>query len=235
SEKYDGVRALWDGHELRFRSGRTIAAPRSFLARLPSHALDGELWLGRGRFDGLAAIVRKTTAVDTEWQSLRYMVFEAPDAHGDFAQRYAQLQHWIDAAEHPQLQAVEQSRVADRATLQHRLRRVLAQGGEGLMLHRADAPVLTGRSDALLKLKPVQDAEAQVVAHIAGRGRLTGQLGALELLTPQGRRFRLGSGLSDALRRDPPPLGATVSYAYRDLTPSGLPRFASFVTLREDW
>jgi DNA ligase-1 len=43
----------------------------------------------------------------------------------------------------------------------------------------------------------------------------------------------LGSGLSDAQRRDPPPVGAWVTYRYRERTPSGLPRFASFVRVRE--
>ncbi|MFX8199554.1 hypothetical protein ABTL12_20030, partial [Acinetobacter baumannii] len=47
SEKLDGVRALWDGEALRFRSGRAIAAPAWFLAALPKTALDGELWIGR--------------------------------------------------------------------------------------------------------------------------------------------------------------------------------------------
>ena len=33
SEKYDGVRGLWDGQTLRFRSGRTVPAPRWFTDR----------------------------------------------------------------------------------------------------------------------------------------------------------------------------------------------------------
>ena len=59
SEKYDAVRAIWDGKTLKFRSGRAAAAPARFLAKLPPAALDGELWLARGRFDDLSAIVRK--------------------------------------------------------------------------------------------------------------------------------------------------------------------------------
>jgi DNA ligase-1 len=71
SEKLDGVRALWDGQVLRFRSGRRIAAPVWFLAGLPASPLDGELWLGRGSFDRLSAIVRRSTPVDADWQTLR--------------------------------------------------------------------------------------------------------------------------------------------------------------------
>lgn len=48
----------------------------------------------------------------------------------------------------PWLQAVEQFRVADRPALQAKLDEVVASGGEGLMLHRADAPYLTGRNEA---------------------------------------------------------------------------------------
>jgi DNA ligase-1 len=49
---------------------------------------------------------------------------------------------------------------------------------------------------------------------------------------PDGQRFALGSGLTDAEREKPPPVGAWVSYRYRDRTPSGLPRFATFWRVR---
>ena len=231
SEKYDGVRALWDGHTLRFRSGREVQAPAWFRARLPAHPLDGELWLGRGRFDALSGIVRKTDAVDADWRPLRYMVFELPQADGTFAQRHAQLRGIVEAANCTALQAVAQVCVADRAALQRMLHDVTRGGGEGLMLHRADAPYLTGRSAALLKLKPLLDTEAIVVGHVPGQGKYAGMMGALELQTQAGQRFRLGSGFSDGLRRDPPPLGSSVTYTYRALTPSGLPRFASYLRM----
>jgi DNA ligase-1 len=77
------------------------------------------------------------------------------------------------------------------------------------------------------------DEEGLVVGHQPGRGRLVGKTGALLVQMTSGQRFALGSGLSDALRRDPPPVGAWVTYRYRDRTPSGLPRFASFVRVRE--
>ena len=114
-----------------------------------------------------------------------------------------------------------------------RLDAVVAAGGEGLMLHRADAPYVTGRSDALLKLKPRLDAEATVLAHLPGRGRLVGMMGALLVETPSGVRFQLGTGFTDAERREPPPVGAQVTYVYRELTRDGVPRFASYWRRRE--
>jgi DNA ligase 1 len=107
-------------------------------------------------------------------------------------------------------------------------------GGEGLMLHRAEARYETGRSRALLKLKPLHDAEATVTGHIAGKGRHEGRMGALRMRTPEGREFLLGTGFSDAQRDDPPPVGSMLTYSYRGRTDAGLPRFASFVRLRAD-
>ncbi len=233
SEKLDGARAVWDGRSLRFRSGRAVHAPAWFIAGLPPEPLDGELWIARGRFDALSGIVRRQVPRDADWRQIRYMVFEQPDGAGTFTERIERLRGVVARADVPWLQLVEQFRVADRQALQARLDEVVAGGGEGLMLHRDDAPYLTGRSDALLKLKPLFDAEARVVGHLPGKGRLSGMLGALQVETPAGLRFELGTGLSDAERRNPPPLGALVTYQYRALTPDGVPRFASYLRRRE--
>lgn len=233
SEKLDGARAVWDGHSLRFRSGRPVHAPAWFIAGLPAEPLDGELWIARGRFEDLSGIVRRQVPRDADWRQVKFMVFEQPDGAGSFTERIARLRAIVATADLPWLQVVEQFRVADRQALQARLDEVVAGGGEGLMLHRDDAPYLTGRSDALLKLKPLLDAEARVVGHVPGKGRLSGMLGALRVETPAGVRFELGSGLSDAERRDPPPLGALVTYQYRSLSRDGVPRFASYQRRRE--
>ena len=237
SEKYDGVRAIWDGQVLRFRSGREVPAPAWFIAQLPANPLDGELWLARRKFDELSGIVRKTAPLDDEWRRVNYMIFEMPDADGKlgtFAQRYARIRDVVATAQWPQLRAVEQNRVVDRAELKRRFDAIVKAGAEGLMLHLANAPYVTGRSDVLLKLKPLLDTEATVVRHLPGRGKHAGRLGALEVKTKDGIVFRLGTGFTDAVRNNPPPIGSTVTYTYREITPAGKPRFASFLRVRDD-
>ncbi len=233
SEKLDGVRAIWNGHELRFRSGHQVNAPVWFTANFPNLALDGELWLGRGEFDRLSGFVRKQQPDDAEWRQVRYMLFELPEAPGTFSERIARMQEIVAAARIPWLQAVEQFRVRDRTELQQRLSEVLKQRGEGLMLHLAEAPYSTGRGDVLLKLKPWLDAEATVIGHLPGKGKYRGMLGALRLEMPDGKRFNLGTGFSDAARRNPPPVGTLVTYRYRELNQNGMPRFASYLRVRE--
>ncbi|MDP3744107.1 MAG: DNA ligase [Methylotenera sp.] len=234
SEKFDGVRAVWDGKTFHTRSGRVITAPAWFTQGFPVTPLDGELWLARGKFEALSGAVRKNVPVDEEWRGISYLVFELPNAQGAFQVRAQRIVEIVKRANTPHLKAVEQFRVKDEAALNARLKQVVALGGEGLMLHRADAPYITGRSDTLLKLKLQNDAEATVVAHTPGRGKYRGKLGALVVETPEGIRFKLGTGLSDDQREDPPKIGSLVTYTYRDKTASGKPRFASFLRVRHE-
>lgn len=228
SEKFDGVRAIWDGRSLRFRSGRAMTAPAWFTEGWPDTALDGELWGGRGRFDLTSASARRSTPDDAQWRALRLMVFDLPGAAGGFAQRAARIEMLLRASASSALVAVDQQVMADRAALQQRLDAVVRGGGEGLVLHRADAPWAPGRSTAVLKLKPLHDAEAQVLACEAGRGRLSGLMGALRVRNVAGIEFRIGTGFTDEQRRHPPAVGSWITYTHRGHTPSGVPRFASY-------
>lgn len=234
SEKYDGVRALWTGTELQSRQGLPIRAPAWFTAGWPATPLDGELWAGRGRFDAAQSAVAQAVPQDAQWRTLRYMVFDLPGHAGGFDERLPALRRTAAALGQPWVQAVPQWRVASHAALMKQLHDHEKAGAEGLMLRRADAPYRGGRSDDLLKLKSFDDAEAVVVGHAPGKGKYAGQTGALVVELPDGRRLRLGSGLPDALRRAPPPLGAVVTYRYNGTHASGLPRFARFWRVRAD-
>ncbi len=233
SEKLDGVRAWWDGARLRFRSGLPVLAPQWFTSRLPATPLDGELWLGRARFEELSGTVRRAAALDQPWRRVRYGLFDLPGAPGPFEQRAAALATLVATQAFAPLFAAPQRRIADRAALRRWFAEVVQSGGEGLMLHRADAHWHAGLSGALLKLKPEHDAEAVVVGHVAGQGRHRGRLGALQVRTADGVEFLLGTGFSDAERSHPPGPGATVVYTHRGYTGSGVPRFASFLRARD--
>ncbi len=234
SEKYDGVRAVWDGKKFVSRAGNPINAPDWFTKGFPKTPLDGELWLGYGKFDALSGAVRKDVPIDEEWKSIAYMVFELPNAQGNFEARAKRIVEIVKTANIPQLKAVQQFRIKDESALKQQLKKIVAAGGEGLMLHRADAAYVTGRSDVLLKLKPQYDAEAKVIEHIPGKGKFKGKLGALLVETPEGVRFKLGTGLSEAQRANPPSIGSLVTYRYRDVTKKGKPKFASFMRERHD-
>jgi len=234
SEKLDGVRGYWDGAKLLTRSGRIIHAPAWFTAGWPRVPLDGELWAGRGRFTHASSTVRTQVPDDDAWRQMRFMVFDLPAEGGPFTERLAALDALLDSLQIPWLQAVPQTRAADREALKAMLGQVVAQGGEGLVLHRGSSLYRPGRGDDLLKYKPYRDAGARVVAYLPGKGKYEGMLGALLVERPDGLRFRVGTGFTDEQRRHPPPIGSWITYAFDGYTVSGLPRFARFLRTRDD-
>lgn len=234
SEKYDGVRGYWDGQRLLTRGGELILPPAWFIAGWPNTPLDGELWAGRGGFADAVSTARRQTPDDAAWRKMRFMVFDIPAQQGTFDQRLPILESTVAAINLPWVQVVKQSKVKDHRSLQKMLSAITKEGGEGLMLHRGASLYRAERNDDLLKVKLHEDAEARVVAYIPGKGKHAGRLGALLVEMPNGQRFKLGTGFSDAQRTHPPILGSLVTYRYRGVNDSGIPRFASFLRVRED-
>ena len=239
SEKLDGVRGYWDGEKLLTRGGARIAAPAWFTAGWPHVPMDGELWAGRGQFAKAVSTVRQQTPDDTAWRAMRFMVFDLPAQGGPFTERIPALHGRVSQIDQPWVQAVAQFKVPNHPALQSLLVKTVKQGGEGLMLHRGASLYQGQRTDDLLKFKMHEDAEARVIAHIPGKGKYAGVLGALLVEMPDvdgqpGQRFKIGSGISDQQRHSPPAIGSTVTYRFRGLNDSGIPRFASFMRVRED-
>ena len=235
SEKFDGVRGYWDGTQLLTRQGYRIHAPAWFTAPLPAVPMDGELWMGRNTFSRLSAAVRRTVvddSYDQEWRNIRYMIFDLPKHEGRFSERVEAMRTLTADANTPWLQTIRQYRVESETQLMTELQRVVDAGGEGLMLHHQDAVYKSGRTDSLLKLKRWDDAEGKVIAHLPGKGKYNGMMGALLLETPEGLQFRLGTGFTDDQRRNPPAIGEWVTFKFTGYTKKGKPRFASFLRIR---
>lgn len=253
SEKLDGVRAYWDGRRLITRGGLVVHAPAWFTAGFPDVPLDGELWMGRRAFAAVSGTVRRQQPDMDAWRRVRYVLFDLPrqstsNAAGSgattasvagpisigFEQRLRELRRLVAASPSTHLGVVEQTGLDSHDALMALLASVVADGGEGLMLHRRDAPYRTGRNADLLKVKPYLEAEARVIEHLPGRGKYTGSMGAILVEEADGTRFRIGTGFTDAERADPPPIGSLVNFKYHGRTKNGLPRFASFQHVSED-
>ncbi|GGB64757.1 DNA ligase [Shewanella inventionis] len=232
SEKLDGVRGYWTGKQMLTRSGRDIALPISFIKGFPDYPVEGELWLGRGQFEQISALVRREQTLEQEWQSVRFMIFDLPEHPGTFEQRYIAMQKLVKHVDSKHLQAISQLSISDNTALFNQLDRVVDEGGEGLMLHYRQAFYQVGRSQFIVKLKPKYDAEAVVIGYTEGKGKYLGLLGALTVKTPDGVVFNIGSGLTDKQRKVPPAIGATITYQYSGFTQKGTPRFATFLRER---
>jgi DNA ligase-1 len=233
SEKLDGVRAYWDGKRFVSRLGNSYNAPAWFVRGLPETPLDGELWVGRKRFQRCVSIVRRQEEHD-EWREVQYLVFDAPAAPGPFEDRLAYIEAYMKQHTPPYARFHEHGKCRGTTHMREELRRVEGLGGEGLMMRRPGSHYEVGRSYTLLKVKSFHDAEARVVGHQPGTGKHKGRLGALLVEMPNGTRFAVGTGLSDAERNNPPPVGSIITYRYQELSDGGVPRFPSYVGVRHD-
>ena len=233
SEKLDGVRARWNGEILITRSGHIINAPKWFIQDFPQQILDGELWIGRNRFDEVSAIVRRKIADDKKWQLITFNIFDLPLSPSPFLKRYREMNQLLSGNSSPHIKLIKQKELVSKVELNDWLDLIEEKHGEGLMLHHKESLYDHNRSNKLLKLKKVYDAEAIVIAHLNGKGKYKDMLGALLMEMPNGIQFRLGSGLSDFLRQNPPKIGSTVTYQYYGITKNGKPRFASYLRIRD--
>lgn len=232
SEKLDGVRGYWTGKQLISRSGNPYHAPKWFTRNFPSTPLDGELWLGRQQFAELVSIVRRKTP-DADWKKVRYLIFDAPLVEGGFEKRLDFARLWFQRHSSPYAEVLKQQICENEAHLRKELRKVESLGGEGMMLRKPDSPYTVGRSYNLLKVKTYEDAEATVIEHLPGSGKHAGRLGALLVELPNGIQFAIGTGFSDQERDNPPPVGSIITFKYYGYHNSGIPRFASFLRIRD--
>jgi DNA ligase-1 len=234
SEKLDGVRGRWDGKKLCTRGGNRIDAPDWFTASWPDVPMDGELWIARGKFSVVSGIVRSEVPDDDEWRTVKFMVFDLPKDGGTFTERVMRMRKLLDNPAVPWLRPIRQFRVANEAELNARFKAVIAAGAEGLVLHWKGAHYHPGRSAKLLKYKPYRDAEAKVIGYTPGHGKYKGMMGSLTVERPDGLRFKIGTGFTDAQRAEPPPIGSWITYRYNGLTVNGVPRFARFLRIRPE-
>lgn len=242
SEKLDGLRAKWDGKQLISRLGNPFPAPTYFTASLPKIPLDGELWLGYGRFEGNTSIVRNGSK-DKGWGELTYRVFDIPDPNaGPVETRWAKLAQAVTLANLKHLVYVEQIRCKGPQHLVDFMVEILEKGGEGVMLRKPGSSYELGRSGTIFKFKNFIDDEATVEGYeeiqveTQANAHLEGATGKLLCRNPKlfgGQQFKVGSGLTDALRLNPPPVGTVITFRYQEVTgTNSMPRHARFVSIR---
>lgn len=226
SEKLDGVRAIWDGETIKSRNGKVFNAPAWFTKGLPKGImLDGELWGGRGLF---SKTVGKVRARQGDWSTIRFMIFDTP-ADGEFTERYNNISA-LGLPYHCGI--VEHTECKSEAHLNEFLNSILEKNGEGVMLRAPTSNYDNKRSNSLLKVKRFNCDEATITGYTKGTGKHTGRLGAL-ICEYKGKTFQIGTGLSNTLRDTPPSIGSTVTFSFFEITSGGVPRFPSFIGVRD--
>ena len=217
SEKLDGVRAFWTGEKLVSRGGHPINAPDWFLKNLPPMAVDGELWAGRAQFQSADAAL---DGLESEvWKNINYMLFDAPHEPGGFEDRFGRLLEWDADTDRNHVTVLPQARCAGQAHLQDYFESVIAQRGEGVMLRQPGSAYEPRRSDAMLKLKPIDDTPATVIDHKPGK-----RYGSVVVQCADGREFSVS-----AKRDMNVEVGQSIVVRHNGVTENGIPKFPRLV------
>lgn len=232
SEKLDGIRAIWTGSQLVTRKGTKINSPTWFTEPLPSYPLEGELWAGRGNFHLVQTTVLDKEPQDDAWRKIDFMLFDMPNAAGDYQKRYYNVIYFTRASKRDHIKYIEHSPIESEEELFSYLNNVDNAKGEGVMLRKITSRYQAGRSTDLLKLKKHQDAEARVVGYKVGKGKYQGLMGSLLVQLDSGLQFYIGSGFNYLQRKNPPALGSVITFRFNGTTQNGVPKFARFVRER---
>ena len=206
SEKYDGIRAIWDGEKFISRGQKVFTYVPDYFIELmpPGIALDGEMWISRNNFKEVSRIStlkigssKSKKQIDDIWKgtndnnSVKYMVYDLPNSSQPFEIRMKLLEQiindrkqvWYDILENVDtcpIKFTKQSKTENMAQLVNTYKELTSKGEEGVMLRAPNSPYETKRSKYLLKYKIKDDAEAIVRGYTMGTGKYKGLLGSLD-------------------------------------------------------
>lgn len=233
SEKLDGIRGYWDGKQLFTRRGMLLYPPPWFVENFPPFKLDGELWSKRGDFESIQSVVLDKKP-GKGWEIISYNIFEVPNEKGDFYSRINKAKEWFEVHHNSQVRIIPQIRVKNTSHLDLFFNEIESMGGEGVILKDPKMPYHTGRTAHVLKVKRFADMEGVVIGLNEGKGKYREMMGSLTLKLNNGIVFNLGTGFTDQMREKKWAMGTIVTFKYHGFTKTGIPKFASFLRVRQE-
>lgn len=246
--KFNGMRCIATKEGLFTRKGEKYMtckhiedALKPFFNKHPNAILDGELFNEeyRQQLNEISKLIRKTVHISecdlTRCESLvRYYVYDGYgfDDENDKTIQYSFRKNFIDnymaltsyvmtVADHPIKSVEDMNQVYSQ---------YVEAGHEGIMLRNCNSPYENKRSKYLLKVKPEDDSEAEILDIIEGKGNWSGSGKSITL--------QWGEQVFDAsfkgtyeqavefLNSKDDWVGKKVTFLYNGLTGLGTPNFA---------
>ncbi len=225
--KLNGIRAICDRQNRTFQTRREEfwfdAMVEHIFAHLdaldipldPSIPLDGEFYVHGWSLQRIASamtVVRQVPIEDT--LQVQYWIYDTIQYDKPFEHRLNQLHNETSHVKVTPTTFIKRARDLNAIHANY-----ITDGFEGTMVRSGSAPYITGRTNALQKIKKRNDYEVQVVGCVEGKGKFKGMLGAFIVEDPvKGVQFRVGggSGFTKATRQqywDNKPIGKWITIA----------------------
>lgn len=229
SEKLDGIRAIWDGDKLYYKSGKLINAPEFFLSKLPKNiALDGELYIDRGSFKKISSITSSLKPDIKEWGLIQYKIIDILTINKKFEDRMKKIKE-LDI-ENEIVQKITHIKIKNAEHLYQYLHHISNSGGEGLMLRKPNSFYEYKRSMILLKVKLFFDKEAVIIDKDYNCNNMLKNLSVRWI--DSNIYFKVGNGLDKTEIFNN---GEIIKIKYYEIDDvSGKPRFPIYIGKRND-
>lgn len=245
--KYNGMRCVATKDGLFTRKGeRYLSVPhieealKPFFEIHPEAVLDGELFNHglRQSLNEISKLVRKTVHItDADLRRSRELVhYYIYDGYGfglDKEHPYHERKQWIDShvvGKYAHVAKVDDFHLQGKTDLDRHYQSLVDEGHEGAILRHRGMKYENKRSKNLLKVKPEDDDEGEIVDIMEGEGNWSGTGKVLKMrwkgkefnATFKGTREEAIQFLKDKNKW----VGRTVTFLYIGLTGLGTPNYA---------
>lgn len=247
SPKIDGMRCWWcvKTQELFTRNHNKIKIPKKWKNLLKELNLpfDGELYIEN--FSTTMSVCRNKKCDPSEWENVKFFVFDLIIDTIPFLERYYKLQEIfenLDKVCQPDnnfLTHLKQFTLSKTSNITEKRDKFINQGFEGIMLRKMDSVYEHTRSTHwLLKVKKFHTEEGKVTGYQKGDsdGKYSHCMGTLLIQTEKGIDVMVGSGFNDYQRNNYKldfPIGSVVEFRYFEKNNDKY-RFPTFVRKRPD-
>ncbi len=227
-EKYDGVRviAYMSGNEIKFYTRAFNEIPNQYLEKIANECLiliknsglngdwffDGELTdLNRKSVSGKVTQMLKGKPLDSIGDDLIYNIFDLEDAETlkrgrgiiPFDVRRSTLEGVFMTYKTSSLTLADSFLTSEKEDIYAYYNKIVAQGGEGVILKNPDHVYECKRSKNWIKLKEVNDCDLIITGWYPGEGKREGFIGGFYCEDSSGTvKVKVGAGFTDQDLKD---------------------------------
>ena len=245
--KFNGMRCIATKKGLFTRKGEKYAsvphveeALKSFFDKHPDSVLDGELFNNelRQQLNEISKLIRKTVHITKEdlersKNLVHYYIYDGYGCGLDKEHPYHERKQWIDSnvvGKYTHVAKVEDFQIKTQEDLDKHYQSFVDDGQEGAILRNKNMKYEHKRSRNLLKVKPEDDDEAEIVAISEGTGNWSGT-GKIITLNWNGKVFDATfkgthEQAVEFLKNKKSWIGKKVTFLYNGLTGKSTPNFA---------
>lgn len=190
SPKMDGLRGFYEDGVLRSRGGHNlkgfeliVAEVNDLISRYNLSFADGELFSPGVGFQTLQSYILGDKKIDpAQKEKVRYNIFAIGNGKGNWkdTKEMVTALYSVDWNRYKYITPLKYDLISnDPDTIMALMLKYVDQGYEGAMLRSPDVAWIRKKSNDILKVKPVEEEDFEIIGYFEGTGEIAGTLGGI--------------------------------------------------------